>query len=64
MELRLSPSFLPIHVGHPGPKQMGLLVLQGSASYIIVCVLEPWCGKCLLVLFRETEAWVEVGPAL
>lgn len=32
--------------------------------YHSVCVLEPWCGKCLLVLFRETEAWVEVGPAL
>lgn len=64
MELRFSPSFLSIRVGHPGLKQVELLVLLGSASCIIVCVLEPWCGKCLLVLLRETEAWVNVGPAL
>lgn len=61
MNPRLSPSFLAIGVGQPSPRQVGLLlVLWALLLYHSVCMLEPLCGICSLVLFRETEAWVDM----
>lgn len=64
MNPRLSPSFLSLGVGQRSPQQVGLLfVLWTLLPLPSVCAPEPLCGTCSLVLYRETEARVEVGPA-